>query len=77
MKSGGMLAALIKPQFEVGKGQVGKGGVVRDPDLHQAVQNDIAAWLTDDMGWHVIGITESSIKGPEGNREFIIVARKP
>ena len=45
--------------------------------LHQAVQNDIAAWLTDDMGWHVIGITESSIKGPEGNREFIIVARKP
>ncbi|MGB1963193.1 MAG: TlyA family RNA methyltransferase [Candidatus Puniceispirillales bacterium] len=77
VKSGGMLAALIKPQFEVGKGQVGKGGVVRDPDLHQAVQNDIAGWLTDEMGWQVIGITESPIKGPEGNREFIIVARKP
>jgi 23S rRNA (cytidine1920-2'-O)/16S rRNA (cytidine1409-2'-O)-methyltransferase len=77
VKSGGMLAALIKPQFEVGKGQVGKGGVVRDPDLHQAVQDDIAGWLTDEMGWQVIGITESSIKGPEGNREFIIVARKP
>jgi 23S rRNA (cytidine1920-2'-O)/16S rRNA (cytidine1409-2'-O)-methyltransferase len=77
VKSGGMLAALIKPQFEVGKGQVGKGGVVRDPELHQAVQDDIAAWLANDMGWQVHGITESSITGPEGNREFIIAARKP
>lgn len=77
VKSGGMLAALIKPQFEVGKGQVGKGGVVRDPELHQAVQDDIAAWLANDMGWQVHGITESSITGPEGNKEFIIAARKP
>lgn len=75
-KPGGMLAALIKPQFEVGRGQVGKGGVVRDAELHQAVQTDIANWLTNIIGWQVIGIIESSITGPEGNREFIIAAKK-
>ena len=77
VRSGGMLAALIKPQFEVGRGQVGKGGVVRDPALHQAVQDEISAWLTNLMQWQVIGIIASPIKGPEGNREFIIVATKP
>lgn len=75
--SGAVLAALIKPQFEVGRADVGKGGVVRDPELHQAVQDDIAAWLSDDMGWHVRGIVPSPITGPEGNKEFIIVADKP
>jgi 23S rRNA (cytidine1920-2'-O)/16S rRNA (cytidine1409-2'-O)-methyltransferase len=74
---GGWLVALIKPQFEVGKGQVGKGGVVRDPILHQEVQDRITSWLSDDMGWKVHGVVESSITGPEGNREFIIAARKP
>ena len=76
-KPGAVLAALIKPQFEVGRGDVGKGGVVRDPVLHQAVQDDIAAWLTQDMGWGVRGIVPSPITGPEGNKEFIIVADKP
>ncbi len=76
-RPGAVLAALIKPQFEVGRGDVGKSGVVRDPMLHQAVQDDIAAWLTDDMGWHVRGIVPSPITGPEGNKEFIIVADKP
>ena len=76
-KSGAVLAALIKPQFEVGRGDVGKGGVVRDPELHQAVQDYISAWLIDEMGWQVRGIVPSPITGPEGNKEFVIVADKP
>jgi 23S rRNA (cytidine1920-2'-O)/16S rRNA (cytidine1409-2'-O)-methyltransferase len=70
------LVALIKPQFEVGKGQVGKGGVVRDPALHQAVCEDIARWLAERQGWQVQGIVESPITGPKGNREFLIAARR-
>jgi 23S rRNA (cytidine1920-2'-O)/16S rRNA (cytidine1409-2'-O)-methyltransferase len=68
---------LIKPQFEVGRGQVGKGGVVRDPALHQAVQDDISHWLDQEMGWQVRGIVPSPITGPEGNKEFVIVAVSP
>jgi 23S rRNA (cytidine1920-2'-O)/16S rRNA (cytidine1409-2'-O)-methyltransferase len=68
------LVALIKPQFEVGKGRVGKGGVVRDPALHQAVCDDIARWLADAQGWQVVGVVESPITGPKGNREFLIAA---
>jgi 23S rRNA (cytidine1920-2'-O)/16S rRNA (cytidine1409-2'-O)-methyltransferase len=70
------VVALIKPQFEVGKGQVGKGGVVRDPALHQAVCDDIARWLGDAEGWPVLGIVASPITGPKGNREFLIAARR-
>lgn len=66
------LVALIKPQFEVGKGRVGKGGVVRDPVLHDEVCARIAAWLAAQPGWQVLGITESPILGPEGNKEFLI-----
>ena len=69
------LVALIKPQFEVGKGEVGKGGVVRDPALHARVCAEVQDWL-EGAGWHVQGITESPIKGPEGNIEFLIVARR-
>jgi 23S rRNA (cytidine1920-2'-O)/16S rRNA (cytidine1409-2'-O)-methyltransferase len=69
------LVALIKPQFEVGSARVGKGGVVRDPALHEEVCARIAAWLPA-QGWSVIGITESPILGPEGNKEFLIAARK-
>ncbi len=74
---GCVLAALIKPQFEVGKGRVGKGGVVRDAALHEEVCARIRRWLADDMGWTVLGITESPIKGPKGNVEFLICARRP
>ncbi len=72
-----VLVALIKPQFEVGKGRVGKGGVVRDPTLHEEVCARIRAWLEAEMGWRVAGITESPITGPRGNREFLICARRP
>lgn len=68
--------ALIKPQFEVGPDRVGKGGVVRDPALHQEVCERIRAWFAHQPGWSVIGLTESPILGPEGNKEFLIAARK-
>jgi 23S rRNA (cytidine1920-2'-O)/16S rRNA (cytidine1409-2'-O)-methyltransferase len=70
------LVALIKPQFEVGKGQVGKGGVVRDAALHERVCADLARWLEDEQRWHVLGTTESPILGPKGNREFLLAGRR-
>ena len=73
---GAILIALIKPQFEVGRGQVGKGGVVRDPALHEDVCERIRAWLDAEPGWRVMGITESPITGPEGNKEFLVAARR-
>ena len=72
-RPGAHLVALIKPQFEVGRDQVGKGGVVRDPELHAAVCERIRAWLDACPGWRVLGLTESPVLGPEGNREFLIV----
>lgn len=72
---GGFAVALIKPQFEVGRAQVGKGGVVRDPALHAAVCADIRAWFDALPGWTVAGLIDSPITGPEGNREFLIAAR--
>ncbi|MGK9230591.1 TlyA family RNA methyltransferase [Inquilinus limosus] len=72
---GAWLVALIKPQFEVGPDRVGKGGVVRDRDLHREVCDRIAAWLAARPGWRVLGVTESPITGPEGNVEFLIGGR--
>jgi 23S rRNA (cytidine1920-2'-O)/16S rRNA (cytidine1409-2'-O)-methyltransferase len=69
------LVALIKPQFEVGRGEVGKGGVVRDAALHQRVCAEVQDWL-EGLGWTVLGITPSPITGPEGNVEFLIAARR-
>jgi 23S rRNA (cytidine1920-2'-O)/16S rRNA (cytidine1409-2'-O)-methyltransferase len=73
-KAGAKLVALIKPQFEVSKGQVGNKGVVRDPKLHDQVCNSISDWLIGLDGWEVIGIEKSPITGPEGNVEFLIAA---
>jgi 23S rRNA (cytidine1920-2'-O)/16S rRNA (cytidine1409-2'-O)-methyltransferase len=70
------LVALIKPQFEAGAKAVGKGGVVRDPAVHQEVCDRIAAWVATQPGWRVKGITESPIQGPAGNREFLLYARR-
>jgi 23S rRNA (cytidine1920-2'-O)/16S rRNA (cytidine1409-2'-O)-methyltransferase len=70
------LVALIKPQFEVGKGRVGKGGVVRDPALHAEVCERVVAWVGAQPGWQVLGVTESPLRGPEGNVEFLIAARR-
>lgn len=68
--------ALIKPQFEVGRTRVGKGGVVRDPALHDEVCATIHDWWSGLPGWRVLGIEPSPILGPEGNREFLIAAEK-
>ena len=67
--------ALIKPQFEVGRGEVGKGGVVRDPALHDRVCGEVQDWF-EQGGWKVQGITQSPITGPEGNIEFLISAHR-
>ena len=69
------LVALVKPQFEAGPAHVGKGGVVCDPAVHRQVCERAAAWVAAQSGWSVIGIVESPILGPEGNREFLLYAR--
>ncbi len=73
---GAWAVALIKPQFEVGRARVGKGGVVRDPALHDEVCATIHHWWSGLPGWRVLGIEPSPITGPEGNREFLIAAEK-
>ncbi len=69
---GARLVALVKPQFEAGPGEVGKGGVVRDPAIHARVCEEAQAWLAAQPGWRVEGLTQSPITGPEGNIEFLL-----
>ncbi len=75
LKEGGMILSLIKPQFEVGRGEVGKGGVVRDPTLHQKVVDRITAFARG-LGLRILGVIESPLIGPKGNKEFFICLRK-
>ena len=75
-KPGAHLVSLIKPQFEVARSEVGERGVVRDPDLHRQVCERIQGWINDLPEWTVTGLTESPVKGPEGNIEFLIGATK-
>jgi 23S rRNA (cytidine1920-2'-O)/16S rRNA (cytidine1409-2'-O)-methyltransferase len=75
-KKQALLVALVKPQFEVGPRAVGKGGVVRDPVIHRAVCDDASEWVNAQSGWSVVGITDSPITGPAGNREFLLYARR-
>ncbi len=74
-KSGARLIALIKPQFEAGKEAVGRGGIVSGPLEHERVCGEISEFLTAE-NWKVLGITPSSIEGGDGNKEFLIAARK-
>ena len=74
-KPGAKLVALIKPQFEAGREEVGKGGVVRDPIVHQRVCDEAKDWV-EGQGWTVLGIEQSPITGPEGNVEFLMGAEK-
>jgi 23S rRNA (cytidine1920-2'-O)/16S rRNA (cytidine1409-2'-O)-methyltransferase len=76
VKDGGRIVALIKPQFEVGRGEVGKGGVVRDSEKHQKVITAVHS-LAENLGLLVCGITESPILGPKGNKEFLIHLKRP
>src|SRR5260221_4312341 len=75
-KPAALAVALIKPQFEVGPGQVGKGGVVRDEALHQPVVECITAWFNGLPGCAVLAVHETPILGPEGNKEFLIAVRR-
>lgn len=75
LKQGGLLVALIKPQFEVGKGEVGKGGIVRDETKHKEVVDKISNHL-ESLNLDIKGVITSPILGTEGNKEFIIVATK-
>lgn len=75
LKRGGELIGLIKPQFEVGKEEVGKGGVVKDPALHQKVIERISRFSRG-LGLRVLGVVESPLRGPKGNREFFIHLKK-
>lgn len=74
-KPGAKLVALIKPQFEAGREEVGKGGVVRDPAVHERVCTEAKDWV-ETQGWTVLGVTPSPITGPEGNVEFLLGAQK-
>jgi len=76
LKTGGRIIALIKPQFEVGKGEVGQGGIVRDPAAHEKVIEDVRR-TAQDLGLTVAGLCESPITGADGNREFLILLQKP
>ena len=74
-RTGAMLVALVKPQFEAGRDEVGKGGVVRDPEVHKRVCADAAEWVAS-RGWEVVGVIQSPITGPEGNIEFLLAATR-
>jgi len=74
-KPGGRLVALVKPQFEAERGEIGKGGVVRDPEVHERVCRAAAQWV-ESRGWTVAGVVQSPITGPEGNVEFLLAAER-
>jgi 23S rRNA (cytidine1920-2'-O)/16S rRNA (cytidine1409-2'-O)-methyltransferase len=74
-KPGAKLVALVKPQFEAGREEVGKGGVVRDPSVHERICAEVKAWV-ESQRWTVLGITPSPITGPQGNIEFLLGAEK-
>jgi len=73
-KPAARLVALIKPQFEAGRAEVGKGGVVRDPAVHERVCREVAEWIGRQPGWQAELIERSPITGPEGNVEFLLGA---
>ncbi|MGD9639483.1 MAG: TlyA family RNA methyltransferase [Alphaproteobacteria bacterium] len=72
LKNNGWVIALIKPQFEAGKENIGKKGVVKDPEIHKQVCDDIESWFKSQPNFNVQSITQSPITGPEGNIEFLI-----
>ncbi len=73
---GAWLVALIKPQFEVGRARIGKGGIVREPAARQAAIDQVTTWLAVQDGWRIIGVVPSPIRGGSGNEEFLAGACK-
>ena len=76
LKDDGQVVCLIKPQFEAGRGKVGKNGVVREPQIHEEVIRKIIDYA-DSIGFEVLHLEYSPIKGPEGNIEYLLHIRKP
>ncbi len=76
LKSGGWAMVLVKPQFEAGRTEVGKGGVVRDEAVRQRCVEDVCAFAEAKLGWTKVGVVPSPIKGPAGNQEYIAVFQK-
>jgi 23S rRNA (cytidine1920-2'-O)/16S rRNA (cytidine1409-2'-O)-methyltransferase len=74
-RPGGKLVALVKPQFEAERHEIGKAGVVRDPQVHARVIKAAQTWV-EGQGWNVVGVVESPITGPEGNKEFLLAAQR-
>ena len=72
---GAWLVALVKPQFEVGRGGIGKGGIVREPAARQQAVDTVTAWLSVQASWRIAGVVPSPIKGGSGNEEFLLGAR--
>jgi len=77
LSSGGYLIALIKPQFEAGKKFVKKGGVVRDSHVHESVKQEIITFTTEALGLRLLGLIQSPLLGPAGNKEFLIGLVRP
>ncbi len=76
LKSNCWIIALIKPQFEIGKNLLGKGGVVKEDKYHKMIISDINKYFEKELGFKVTGIIDSPILGPKGNKEFLIYAQK-
>jgi 23S rRNA (cytidine1920-2'-O)/16S rRNA (cytidine1409-2'-O)-methyltransferase len=73
---GGILVALIKPQFEAGKSRLSRGGIVKDPQVREDTVEDIRTWLDKHSSWNVLGTCESPVAGSDGNQEYLIAAQK-
>ena len=73
---GARLIALIKPQFQLDRGAIGKGGIVRDPARRQEACDTVVQWLGTQTGWKVLGVTESPITGAKGNVEYLVAAER-
>ena len=76
LKKNGIVIALIKPQFESQKNEIKKGGIIKDPKIHERICNDIKNWFINICKMTVLGILESPVKGSKGNKEFLITAKK-
>jgi 23S rRNA (cytidine1920-2'-O)/16S rRNA (cytidine1409-2'-O)-methyltransferase len=78
LRASGRIVALIKPQFEAGKAEADKGaGVIRDPTIHGRVLRELNEFVTGPLGLHWVGVTESPVLGPAGNKEFLVLIEKP
>jgi 23S rRNA (cytidine1920-2'-O)/16S rRNA (cytidine1409-2'-O)-methyltransferase len=76
VRGGGRLLALVKPQFEAGRREVGRGGVVKDPLVHASVLGRFLCWAVD-RGFGLEGLVASPLRGADGNREFFVLLRNP